>query len=101
MKTAKTVKVSKDLRARVERAIDSLREDDLAPTTRAIRDRMKTIGGASISQPILLEIVRVWREHNLREVDRLTFGYFNLDPMQQREFRARLRKGVASLEGRK
>jgi len=95
MKTAQTVKVSKDLRARVEKAIQSLREDDLAPTTRAIRDRMKMLGGASISQPMLLEAVRLCRERNRREVDRVLFDYLNLDKMQQREFRVRARKETA------
>jgi hypothetical protein len=95
MKTAKTPKVSKDLRDRIGRAIQSLREDDIAPTTRSIRDRMKTLGGASVSQPLLLEAVRVWRERSRRQVDRVLFDYQNLDKSQQREFRVRARKELA------
>ena len=92
MKTAQALKVSKDLRDRVEKAAQSLHEDDLAPTTRMIRDRMKTLGGASISQPMLLEAVRLLREKSRRQVDQVLFNYLMLDKMQQREFRVRARK---------
>jgi DNA-binding LacI/PurR family transcriptional regulator len=92
--TTKAPKVSKETRGRVEKAIESLLAEGLEPTTRAIRQRMKKIGGASISQPTLLEAARPWRDRHLRPVEKIVSAYAALDPMQRREFRVRMRKAV-------
>lgn len=95
MKTAKTGKVSKDLRDRVEKAIQSLLDDGLEPTTRSIRERMESIGGVSVSQPHLLEAARSWRERHLRPVAKVVSAYASLDSMQRRVFRVQIRKEVS------
>jgi|LauGreDrversion4_2_1035121.scaffolds.fasta_scaffold157310_4 hypothetical protein len=92
MKTGQPRKVSKDLRRKVEEAIHSILLDDLEPTTRAIRGRMKSTGGVSISQPLLLEAARSWREKHTRPARDAAMEFHHFDSIQRREFYRALRE---------